>query len=119
MDLLQSLGLSLLGLLAIAAGAVYFGQLGAEILGPILSWLFGSKPRDPAIPTARRSVATVRTAFARDPKSREYRGKVTAQGEIWNACWADRARRPPPVGTEVKIVRIEGLTAYVELPDGS
>jgi membrane-bound serine protease (ClpP class) len=51
----------------------------------------------------------------------EKQGMVFVQGELWRAVRAETGgpREPIPKGARVRVVKVEGLTLYVEPSDGS
>ncbi len=53
------------------------------------------------------------TASGADARERQFAGMVRLQGELWRAV----AAQPVPAGARVRVVRIEGLTAYVAPAD--
>lgn len=58
-------------------------------------------------------VAVVQVEFApRDTDNRKY-GRVTINSESWHAVFESQSGPPPPVGEEVRIVAVDGITLTV------
>ena len=73
-------------------------------------------PGSTAAPVAeaeRGVLAGAHTASGADARERQFAGMVRLQGELWRAV----AAQPVPAGARVRVVRIEGLTAYVAPAD--
>jgi membrane-bound serine protease (ClpP class) len=67
----------------------------------------------PAAEVQRSALAGARAASDADARERQFAGMVRLQGELWRAV----AAQPVPAGARVRVVRIEGLTAYVAPAD--